>query len=212
MPPEARLAVIDASPDPDSGPRDSASPIPRQPWRARFSRQWAALAFAVVSFVIAQIVVVAVNYRATRLEHEIQEVQLARDLYREFYLGEKPYLQIANAIEACEKLYKSDGGRFGHLAINEYLGFFSDLGLFMRRGAISQELIGHFFGAFIVEAYTYPEIKSYIERVRTNFHQPEAFEEFDAVAEAIERDARFAPLVEFAKTMCVTQPEGRTQP
>ena len=101
---------------------------------------------------IAQIVVVTLHYRATRLDHETEEIQLARGLYREFYLEEKPYLQIANAIESCKKLYKGDGGSFGHLAINEYLGFFSDLGLFMDRGALSEEMIGHFFGAFIIEA------------------------------------------------------------
>lgn len=177
-----------------------------------FTREWAALLFALVSFMIAQIVVVTLHYRATRLDHETEEIQLARGLYREFYLEEKPYLQIANAIEACKKLYKGDGGSFGHLAINEYLGFFSDLGLFMRKGALSEEMIGHFFGAFIIEAYEYPEIKSYIERVRKNFHQPEAFADFENVAKTIERDKRFAPLVEFAKTMCATQPEGNSAP
>jgi hypothetical protein len=66
-------------------------------------------------------------------------------------------------------------------------------------------LIGHFFGAYIVEAYEYPEIKSYIERTRTNFQQPEAFAEFEKVAEAIESDPRFKPLVTLAKTMCANQ-------
>ena len=49
----------------------------------------------------------------------------------------------------------------------------------MQHGALSETLIGHFFGAFIIEAYEYPEIKSYIERTRTNIHQPEAFAEFE---------------------------------
>lgn len=144
-----------------------------------FTREWAALLFAVVSFIIAQIVVVTLHYRATRLTHQTEEIKLARELYREFYLQEKSYLQIASAIESCQKLYKNDGGTFGHVAINEYLGFFSDLGLFMQHGALSETLIGHFFGAFIIEAYEYPEIKSYIDRTRTNFHQPEAFAEFE---------------------------------
>ena len=98
------------------------------------------------------------------------------------------------------------------MAINEYLGFFTDLGLFMQRGALSKDSVGHFFGAFIIEAYEYPEIKSYIERIRTNFRQPEAFAGFDSVAQAVEADPRFAPLVTFAKTMCSNQPEGTTSP
>lgn len=188
-------------------------PGPQQRERPRgFTREWGALLFAVVSFVIAQIVVVSLHYRATRLEHQSQEIQLARGLYREFYLEEKPYLQIANAIESCKTLYKGDGGSFGHMQINEYLGFFSDLGLFMQRGALSEEMIGHFFGAFIVEAYEYPEIQSYIERTRKNFHQPEAFAEFEGIAQAIAHDKRFAPLVEFAKTMCATEPQGSSGP
>jgi hypothetical protein len=184
------------------------APAPKRP----FTREWAALLFAVVSFIVAQLILVTLHYRATRLTHETEEIKLARELYREFYLQEKSYLQIAGAIESCQKLYKNDGGSFGHVAINEYLGFFSDLGLFMQRGALSEALIGHFFGAFIIEAYEYPEIKSYIERTRKNFHQPEAFVEFENVAMAIESDPRFAPLVALAKIMCANQPEGNPSP
>jgi hypothetical protein len=190
----------------------SAAVLERQSHKGSLTRQWGALLFAVVSFVIAQMIVVMLHYRATRLDHETAEIKLARELYGEFYFQEKSYLRIASAIESCGKLYKNDGGSFGHVAINEYLGFFSDLGLFMQRGALSEELIGHFFGAFIVEAYEYPEIKSYIERTRKNFHQPEAFAEFENVAMAIESDRRFAPLVTFAKTMCANQPEGNPAP
>jgi hypothetical protein len=78
----------------------------------------------------------------------------------------------------------------------------------MQRGALSTDLIGHFFGAFIIEVYEYPEIRSYIERTRKNFHQPEAFAGFESVAKAIEEDPRFASLVIFAKTMCPAKPRG----
>ena len=188
----------------------AAAEAPRS--KGLFSREWAALLFAVISFIIAQLIVVTLHYRATRLTHETEEIKLARELYREFYLQEKSYLQIAGAIESCQKLYKNDGGSFSHVAINEYLGFFSDLGLFMQRGALSEELIGHFFGAYIVEAYEYPEIKLYIERTRKNFQQPEAFAEFEKVAQAVESDPRFKPLVTLAKTMCANQPEGNPSP
>jgi hypothetical protein len=64
----------------------------------------------VVSFIIAQLIAVTLHYRATRLTHETEEIKFARELYREFYLQEKSYLQIAGAIESCQKLYKNDGG------------------------------------------------------------------------------------------------------
>ena len=112
--------------------------------RSALSQQWSVLAFLIVSFIIAQAIILALHFHTTKMSHDIQEIQLARDLYREFYSNEKGYLRVANTIEACEKLYKGDGGKFSHLQINEYLGFFSDLGLFMQRGSISPELIGLF--------------------------------------------------------------------
>lgn len=159
-------------------------------------------AFLIVSFLIAQIIVVVMHRQTTRMWADISEVQLTRDLYREFYSEDKSHLRIANAIEACKTLYKGNGGGFSHLQINQYLGFFSDLDLFMQRGLLSTELAGHFFGPFIIEAYEYPELKDYIRRTRENFGQPGAFQEFDRVAEAMEADPRFARLTSFAKTMC----------
>ncbi|HSD92190.1 MAG TPA: hypothetical protein VLB11_04105, partial [Methyloceanibacter sp.] len=76
----------------------------------------------------------------------------------------------------------------------------------------SPQLIGHFFGAYIVEAYQYSEIKTYIERIRKNFQQPEAFAGFETVAQAVEQDPRFASLATFAKTMCPGQAEGTSSP
>jgi hypothetical protein len=169
-------------------------------------------AFLIVSFVVAQILVVAMHVQTTKMWAGISEVQLARDLYREFYDRENNYLKVANAIEGCQKLYKGDGGKFSHLELNEYLGFFSDLGLFRDRDLLSDELIGHFFGAFIVEAYEYPEVKSYIARIRKNFQQPEAFEDFEKIAKAVESDPRFARLAEFASTMCAKEQEGNPAP
>lgn len=176
--------------------------------RATLSEPWLAAAFLIVSFLIAQITVVVMHVQTTRMWADISEVQLARDLHREFQGQDKSYLRVANAIEACRTLYKSDGGKFSHIEINRYLGFFSDLQLFVDRDLLSVELAGHFFGAFIVEAYEYPEIRSYIHRTRKNFDQPEAFEAFDRIGKVMEADPRFARLAEFAKTMCEKEDEG----
>jgi hypothetical protein len=180
--------------------------------KATLSEQWLGAAFLIVSFIVAQVLVVAMHVQTTKMWADISEVQLARDLYREFYDRDKNYLKVANAIEGCQKLYKSDGGKFSHVQLNEYLGFFSDLGLFMDRGLLSEELVGHFFGAFIIEAYEYPEVESYIARIRKNFEQPEAFEDFEKVAKAVESDPRFARLAKFAETMCAEKPEGSPAP
>ena len=176
--------------------------------KSALSEAWVGAAFLIGSFLVAQILVVAMHVQTTRMWADISEVQLARDLYREFYDREKNYLHVANAIEGCQKLYKGDGGKFSHLELNEYLGFFSDLGVFRDKGLLSDELIGHFFGAFIIEAYKYPELQSYIARIRKNFEQPEAFEDFDKIARAVESEPEFARLAQFTKTMCAEKEEG----
>jgi Domain of unknown function (DUF4760) len=200
---------------PQDSPKDGAqaprpSNVPRVVALAKtaLTQQYSVLVYLIISFIIAQAVAVALHYRSAQLNHQVQEVQLARDLYKEFYAKENGYLRVANAIEGCEKLYKGDGGKFSHLEINQYLGFFEDLGLFMQTGVLGEPIIGHFFGAFIVEAYEYPETKSYIARIRKNFEQPEAFEDFEKVAKSVERDPRFVRLAEFARTMCAGKPEG----
>jgi hypothetical protein len=209
----AQVALVDPMPGDGARPmRGSSFSRLASFSKAALTQQWSVLVFLIVSFLVAQSIVVALHYRSTQLSHQVQEIQLARDLYREFYSKEAGYLQVANAIEGCEKLYKGDGGKFSHLRINEYLGFFADLGLFLERGALSEPMIGHFFGAFIIEAYEYPEVKSYIARIRKNFEQPEAFEDFDRVAKAVASDPRFARLAELAKTMCAKTREGNAGP
>ena len=165
-----------------------------------------------ISFIIAQMIVVTLHYRATRLDHETEEIKLARDLYREFYFRRNPICKSPAPSSRARSFTRATAAASATWPSTNISGFFSDLGLFMQRGALSEELIGHFFGAYIVEAYEYPEIKSYIERTRKNFQQPEAFAEFEKVAEEIERDPRFAPLVTLAKTMCANQPEGNPSP
>ena len=49
-----------------------------QPRKGPFTREWAALLFAVISFIVAQLIVVTLHYRATRLTHETEEIKLAR--------------------------------------------------------------------------------------------------------------------------------------
>ncbi|MGH6867040.1 MAG: hypothetical protein ACREDO_12965 [Methyloceanibacter sp.] len=49
-----------------------------------------ALIFGIVSFVIAEIVIVSLHVKSAQLTHEAEEIQLAHDLYREFNAAEKP--------------------------------------------------------------------------------------------------------------------------
>jgi hypothetical protein len=52
---------------------------------------------------------------------------------------------VAHVIEGCEKLHQGDGGKFSHLEINEYLGFFEDLWLLMQSGVLGRANNRSFF-------------------------------------------------------------------
>jgi hypothetical protein len=90
----------------------AAAPEPKPP-RRLFSREWAALLFAVV-----------IRDRADHrddatlpldpINQGSEEVKLVRELYRQFYLQEKSYLQIAGGIESCQKLYKKRRAQLPH--------------------------------------------------------------------------------------------------
>ncbi|HUU67220.1 MAG TPA: hypothetical protein VMW57_08060 [Methyloceanibacter sp.] len=73
--------------------------------RAALNEPWVGAAFLIISFIIAQVLVVAMHVQTTKMWADISEVQLARDLYREFYDRDKNYMKVANAIEGCQTLY-----------------------------------------------------------------------------------------------------------
>jgi len=135
-----------------------------------------------------------------------EEIRLARELYAEFYRDDSVYQRIANTIEACKPLYISNGGVFDYNQINKYLGFFSDLGMMAQRDILTAQSIGYFFGPFIVEAYTYYELRKYIADMRINAAQPEAFIELDYIANTMLADPRFIRLRESAATTCKRNP------
>jgi len=103
------------------------------------------------------------------------------------------------SIDACGKLYRSWGGTFDSDQINQYLNFFDDIGFYWSLGDLSNEIVYQMFGAYVVEAYEYPEIRRYISGFRANAGQKQAFENFEKLAAAIERNPDFADLVAAAK-------------
>ena len=97
-------------------------------------------------------------------------IRLINELSSTFYNNkdEKAYIHLRTSIESCEKLYKSWGGKFSHDEINRYIGFFEDLGFYLENEILDIKLINHMFGAYIIEAYEYNEIRRYIEEFKKN--------------------------------------------
>lgn len=163
-----------------------------------------------IGFIIAQGVLLFTFYETQKTTRQIETIRLARDLYNEFYLKENLYRKVRNSIESCSKLYKSWGGEFTHDTINRYLGFFEDLGFYEKRNILGKDIIGHFFGAYIIEAYENKELRKYIALVRKNFTQSAAFENFETLAKKLEKEPDFVLLAKTAKTMC-RSPEEPSQ-
>jgi hypothetical protein len=129
-----------------------------------------------------------------KIGNKHHEVALYRELIKEFHNESKMYREIRMAIERCKPLYTtSSNGPFDNDQINSYLGFFEDIGFYWKRGVLNLEIIDHGFGAYIVEAYEYGELKRYIQDMHEVAKQPKAFENFEKLAQAIEREMEKDP-------------------
>jgi len=108
------------------------------------------------------------------------------------------------AIEKCRKLYKGyyKGGIFSYDEINSYLGFFDDLGFFNEKGALDLETIKQLFGASVIEAYEYNELRRYVNELQKNAKQPSAFRNFQILAKKLEEIPEYKELVEDSRRGC----------
>ena len=155
-----------------------------------------------VGFVGSQALLIYFNYETQAVARKVESFRLARELSTEFYFREPLYKDVRNAIEACSPLYRSWGGTFSHDDMNKYLGFFEDLGYFQKYGFLDNDLINHFYGAYLVEAYAHPHVQRYIEKLRTSAKQPAAFDQFERLAKELNKDALYTELVNASAKAC----------
>ena len=135
-------------------------------------------------------------------EQDVQQILLAQELSGTFYEN-KLFSEIRSAIDSCEILYISNGGTFSHDEINQYLGFYEDIGFFSnQKKFLDLDVVAHMFGAHLVEAHEYPELKIYIKGIRKNSSQPSAYKEFDELHEKIKELPEFSVLVDSLKDAC----------
>jgi hypothetical protein len=81
-------------------------------------------------------------YQTLNVTKGVAEINLGRDLVQQYFDNEK-FQEIAKAINDCKVIYKGDGGAFTYQDINEFLGFFDELGLYHRRKALDYEIVDH---------------------------------------------------------------------
>jgi hypothetical protein len=156
-----------------------------------------------VSGLIAAIVAYTLTYRQMQAAIKYQQISLSRDLSKEFYQGQT-YQELRNAIEACKPLYNRNvpPGVFSHDQINVYLDFFDDLGFYLKQGFLTLELVNHLFGAYLIEAYEYPELRKYVAGIRSSMEHPQAFNDFQELAEQLERAPNRQRQVQVVRDMC----------
>lgn len=161
---------------------------------------------AVLGFVISQGITYytfKVNLETTK---KIAQVQFIRDLHKQFYFENPLFRDIRMSTESCQKLYRSWGGKFNYEQINRYLGFFDGLGFYHREGILDLRIIDQMFGAYIIEAYEYNELRKYVELLQTNTKQKEALADFQALARKLEEIPERKEMIEVARRACYNTP------
>lgn len=153
-------------------------------------------------FIAGQGLLLYVFNETQKTTRQIEMIKLGKELSGEFYVKDGVYREVRGAIESCAPLYTSWGGKFDHDDINRYLGFFEDIGYYYTSGSLNLDIVGHLYGAYIIEAYEYPELKKYIALSRSKAGQPNAFVNFEKLAKDLEAEPDFAVLVQTARTAC----------
>ena len=159
------------------------------------------LSSALISALIAAVVSIYNYNRQIDLSIRLEGTKLFRELAKDFY-GDDRFREIKAAVEGCKPLYKSWGGSFSHNQINNYLGFFEDLGFFLKQDLISVDAVDHLFGAYIIEAAENPEMQKYIDNLRRGMQDPEAFKEFEGLAKKLETNPRRERQLQSAVEAC----------
>lgn len=137
----------------------------------------------------------------------IEMIQLGHELSQTFYKeeGEKTFYKIRTAIEQCKKLYvgyDKEKGLFSNDDLNIYIGFFDDVGFYYHKGVIDLDTVNQFFGAYIIEAYEYNEVRRYVSDLQEKAKQKYAFVEFQSLAQELEKISTQKDLTEQSRRAC----------
>ncbi len=167
---------------------------------------WVVAVFgSVLGFALSQLLTIYTFYESGKTTAKIEKIHLARELVKDFYAEDaKTFRTMRTAIESCQPLYSGfgKGGKFTNDEINTYLGFFDDIGFYYREGALDLPIINQQFGAYIIEANEYEEVRKYIRELQANAKQKAAFIHFQTLAEALEKIPDRKDLAEQSRSGC----------
>jgi len=140
-------------------------------------------------------------FLAQRESQKTEMIRFVRELNNEFNNTNDVFRNIRMAIERCERLY-GKSGKFDNDQINRYLNFFDTLGFYESKGYLALDLIDQMFGAYIIEAYEYDELRDYIQGVQTNAKQQEGGADFVRLAKKLEAVPGREDEIKLARSGC----------
>jgi hypothetical protein len=125
---------------------------------------------SVIGFLIAQVVSYWQFSKTLTNTNRIEQIHLLRDLNAEFSGkdSDPAFKRIRTGITSCQRLYSGDLGlarppqsqaKYDYDQINRYLGLFDEIGFYQSQRALELSQIDHLFGAVIIEAYEYKELR-----------------------------------------------------
>jgi len=125
--------------------------------------------------------------RSLESAENVAVVSLSRDLRREFR-EKDPCGNVLTLVTACEPVYKSNGGPLDYYEINDCLNFFEDVAFYVEQGALSAEIVDHFFGTAVLEVTVPQEMATYIARVAAQ--EPGAYDSLVALSTTLQSRKR----------------------
>jgi len=176
-----------------------------------FERAARATFHGLVISVLGLVVSLLLNVYQLFISNKIQQIHMLRQLTSEFYgnNSDPVYRDIRTGISNCQRLYTGDlglafprfsKGQYDYDQINRYLGFFDDVGFYESQAAITLQMTSHSFGAVIIEAYEYPELRKYVDDIQSR--EPHAFSDFQKVAVKLEELGGNQSFREQARNAC----------
>ncbi len=141
------------------------------------------------------------------MTRQIAEVNLARDLSREFD-GTAKFEEIRRGIVNCSLGEGEEPGLVATGDLSRYLNFLDDVGLYYRLGAIDFELVDHLFGSLIIETYQYPGLQERIAGVESKGKESGANKELLALGK--ELTLLYPEQAEYWRIKCYTHNDTST--
>jgi len=140
---------------------------------------------AQVGLFLATVGLVYIAYYQVNKIREQSNADFIARLNREFFYENETNPGILQAIEEHRPLFKNAGGNFSDYQIHAYLRYFEMIERFIASGIVRIELVDEMFGGYIARAWENPEIKKYVDEIRSNKKDKRYFEHFEQLAKRI---------------------------